>query len=189
MLNLVRPDPRLLNLVRVGPHLLKLVRAGCCLLNLVRAGRLIIDGHCSGGYGHVSAVSALSVVAAVLARDDPSPPSAGLIVELSLVRGQCLCLGHIFLRLGWLKSREVFYDCMGGDDREHHHRRKCWRKPLSFLGHQGHASARPFGASWFLGSQPRTMCKKAKQRPTPAAVVMAVQRRHGALQSVNGPLS
>ena len=51
----------------------------------------------------VAAVAALSVVAAVLARDDPSPPSAGLIVALCLAQWQWLCLRHILLRLGRLE--------------------------------------------------------------------------------------
>ena len=49
------------------------------------------------------AVAVLSVVAAVLARDDPSSPSAGSIVALCLTQWQCLCLRRLFLRLGRLE--------------------------------------------------------------------------------------
>ena len=54
----------------------------------------------------VHALTALSVVvvAAVLARDDPPLPSAGLISVICPTQRQCLCLRHIFLHLGWLEG-------------------------------------------------------------------------------------
>ena len=96
MLNLVRAGPRLLKLVRVGPRvccLLKLVRASRFLLNLVQAGRLVIgscssgaalvhDGRGRGGYICGYTVAALSIVAAMLARNDLPHSSAGLSVAL-----------------------------------------------------------------------------------------------------------
>ena len=51
----------------------------------------------------VAAMAALSAVAAVLAREDPYPPSTELIVALCPAQLQCLCLRHIFLRLGRLE--------------------------------------------------------------------------------------
>ena len=52
----------------------------------------------------VRALTTLSVVAAVLARDDPYPPSAGFIVVICPTQRQCLCLRHILLRLGRLEG-------------------------------------------------------------------------------------
>ena len=86
MLNSVQADPDLLKFVRARPSVacslysrppgLLLMAAALAQLSpatVVAAAAATTD---------VPAVAVLSVVAAVLARDDPSPPSAGSIVAL-----------------------------------------------------------------------------------------------------------
>ena len=51
----------------------------------------------------VAARATLFVVAAVLTRNGPSPPSTELFVALYLVQWQYLCLRHIFLCLDRLE--------------------------------------------------------------------------------------
>ena len=95
VLNLVRTNLRLLKLVRIGPCLLKLVRAG--LAQLLSATLVI------AATTDVAAVAAMSIVAAMRARDDSFHSSAGLSVALCLTQRQSFCLRHIFLCLGWLE--------------------------------------------------------------------------------------
>ena len=52
----------------------------------------------------VLVLTVMFAVVAVLARGDPSPPSAGLIVATCPTQRQCLCLRHILMRLGHLEG-------------------------------------------------------------------------------------
>ena len=113
MLNLVRSGPRLLKLVRVGFRLLNLVRDGRCLLNLIQAGRLNIGSCGSGtalvcngpGRGRYRPTCGDNIVRCGrgAGQGRSFAPSAGLGVALCSPQRPCLCLRHIFLRLGCLK--------------------------------------------------------------------------------------
>ena len=66
-----------------------------------------------------SAMTALPIVAAMLARDDPSSPSAGSIVTLCLAPWR------------WFCSREGLHFCMGGDGpRLHCHGKRLAKGPF-----------------------------------------------------------
>ena len=113
MINLLPGRPPLAKIGSGRTRLLKLVRALHCLLHLVWFGCLVIGSRALAQLLSVAVVATaatdvlvltvLSVVAAVLARDDPSPPSAELIVAICSTQRQILCLKHILLCLGRLE--------------------------------------------------------------------------------------
>ena len=108
--NLVRAASRLLKLVWAGPRLCKVVPAAFSLysgqaglsLAVAALAQLTSATVVAAVATDMCALTTLSVVAAVLARDVHSSPSAGLIVAICLSQRQCLCLRHILLRRGWL---------------------------------------------------------------------------------------
>ena len=113
MLNLVRVAP-LLKLVWTGPVCSNLSRqsivfslyskpAGLSLAAAALA-QLLSAMLVTAVATDVRALTTLSVLVAVLARDDPSPRSAGLIVAICPTQRQNLCLRHILLRLGRLEG-------------------------------------------------------------------------------------
>ena len=68
----------------------------------------------------VRALTALSIVAVVLARDDPSPPLAGLFVLICQPTGSACVSDTSYCVL--VSSRDFLHDCMDGDGpRPHRH--------------------------------------------------------------------
>ena len=123
----------------------------------------------------VVAVAALSAEDAVLARGDPSPPYAGLIVAICPTQRQCLCLRYIFLRLGRLE---------GGSPWRHGRQWPQAASPRKRLAKHPFISEAPdtclsvplFCTYLFLSSSLRKMSKNAEQALTSVAVMMAVRR-------------
>ena len=117
----------------------------------------------------VVAVADLSAVDPMLTRDDLPLPPQGWVLHCASSKCNVCASGTSWCVL--VGSQETLHSCMGGNGPGPHRRGKCWRKPLLFLRLQVRTSAEPFDTSWFLGSEPRELCKKAQQRSTSAAMV------------------
>ena len=111
----------------------------------------------------------------MLARNDPSSLSARLIVAICPTQRQCLCLKHIFLRLGRLE---------GGSPWRHGRQWPQAASPRKRLAKHPFISEAPdtclsvplFCTYLFLSSSLRKMSKNAEQALTSVAVMMAVRR-------------
>ena len=117
-------------------------------------------------------LTTLSVVAAALARDDPFPPSAGLIVQYVQPKGNdCVSSTSYCVLVG---SRAALRGDMGGDGPRPYSRGKGGGKLLLFLRFQTRVSVETFCAYLFLSSPPNNIYKRDQQKLTSVAVPMAV---------------
>ena len=153
----------LFNFVWAGPRLLKLIRAGHCLNNIFRARFHLLNFACTSWRSYHWRSCLLSsfplrwswpwpwplqtwlswqpfpAVTVVLARNDPSPPTTGLIATLCPAKLQCLRIRHIFLRLDQPKKGSPW---LHGEQ---------WRAMAP-----GHIAAEKVGGSPFISEAPDT---------------------------------